>query len=175
LSRLLAAALAALAAFVGALIGVAAAPRRAPAAPDPSAPEAPDAGAPDGASPGADPRRSAAEWVSLVASLLLVGGLVGVLLYLHVSAGSEPAAIEARPLVEAAKVVDGRFYLPVEVHNRGDRAAEQIRLRVVAGAEDADLDLDRLAAGATARAVATLSSDPRQGATRVDVLGFVEP
>jgi uncharacterized protein (TIGR02588 family) len=175
-TRPIAALLLVVAAFAGALLGAAVAPSRPTAAPrdagTPPRGRAPEPSA--GTAP--DPARSTAEWVTVAVSCALVAGLVGLILYLHAAGGSAPAALEARPLAEAARPVDGRFHLPIEVQNRGAAAAEGVRVRVADGSgEDVEIDVDRLAGGATARAVVILSSDPRRAPPRAEVVAFREP
>jgi uncharacterized protein (TIGR02588 family) len=118
--------------------------------------------------------RTTAEWVSFGLSLAILAALVGSVVYLHLTSGDAPPAVEARARPEAGREVGGAYYLPIEVVNTGDRPAEQVRVRVDVGeGSPRELEIDRLPGGATRRATVVLRAPPA-GEPTVEVVGFVE-
>jgi uncharacterized protein (TIGR02588 family) len=125
-------------------------------------------------------RRSAAEWVTLAVSTLLVAGLVGVTSYLFLTASGEPAAMTVQPRLDELYQAGGRFYAPVTVQNTGGKTAEEIRVlvSVTDGAgrtESSEFQIQFLAGGAKHQAVVSFGSDPRSGQLVAAVTSFLEP
>jgi uncharacterized protein (TIGR02588 family) len=122
--------------------------------------------------------RSAAEWTTLAISLVVVAALVGLLTYLYLSGEGEPAVIEVRPEMESVRYVDGAYYLPVAVTNRGDRTAEDVRVTVTltgdGAQESAEVSFRFLAGGETGAATVVFSGDPTRG-TLSNVISFLNP
>jgi uncharacterized protein (TIGR02588 family) len=124
--------------------------------------------------------RSAAEWVTLIVSSLLVLGLVALTSYLYLTAPTDPAAVTVEPHLEQAYQSGSRFYLPVTVRNTGGQTAEEVRVRVTltdagGSAESAEFQIQFLAGGGTGRAVVSFGSDPRAGQLTAAVVSFLEP
>jgi uncharacterized protein (TIGR02588 family) len=124
--------------------------------------------------------RSAAEWTSLAISSAILAALVGTLTYLHFSGGEEPAAVEVMPRLDQVRTAGQRFYLPVEVSNRGGLTAQDVRVQVVLGAgadrqETAELLIDFLAGGGSAKGTAVFERDPRGLPLEIVVLSYLEP
>lgn len=68
------------------------------------------------------------EWAVFAVSLLVLLGFVGTLVYLTSTGGDRPADLVVE-LGEPQRVSAG-FAVPVRVHNRGDRTAEEVRVEV---------------------------------------------
>jgi uncharacterized protein (TIGR02588 family) len=121
-----------------------------------------------------------AEWTSLGVSLAIVLTMVGLVSYLHVVGPTHPPVIEVRPRLDAVRRVDGQYYVPVEITNRGDRTAQDVRVQVSLGSqpgcgEAATLAVDTLAGGATAHATVIFTEDPVQRELTVGASSFLAP
>lgn len=121
--------------------------------------------------------RELPELVTLLLSVAVVLVLIGGVLYVQVARGDQPPAITAEALVDEVRVEGDRFYLPIEISNSGDQAAEAILVVVVqrVGEEDVEHEflIDYLAGHGTADAIAVLTEDPRRAQVRVDVRSFL--
>ena len=125
-------------------------------------------------------RRKAArdlpELVTLATSVAVVAALVIGVLYVQVARGDRLPAIDATALLDEVRVEGGRYYLPVEIENTGDQAAEAVLVVVVqrVGEQDVEHELliDYVAGGATADATVVLREDPRRVEVRVEVRSF---
>jgi uncharacterized protein (TIGR02588 family) len=127
-----------------------------------------------------DAGRSVAEWTSLGISLAIVLTLVGLVAYQHFVGATRPPAIEVRPLLDAVRRVDGQYYVPIEITNRGDLTAQDVRVQIVLGSEQrrgesATLAVDFLAGGATAHATVIFGEDPAQRGLTVGSTSFLGP
>lgn len=121
--------------------------------------------------------RSAPEWVVFGVSALVLAIVVVTLVALAFS-GSAPA----EPVVEAdAGVTEmgGQFFVPVEVVNRGDDAAEQVQVQAELTIGDqtqtADQVVDFLGAGESRRLTFVFDDNPADGELVTRVVSFAEP
>jgi uncharacterized protein (TIGR02588 family) len=123
--------------------------------------------------------RTLAEWTSLAFSSAVVLALVGLLLYEYFAVGDLPPTIEVEPEWAELRQEGDLFYLPVVVANRGDQTAQDVRVRVrltsEPAAEPAELLIDYLVGGATARATVSYHQDPAATGVVVDRVSFREP
>ncbi|MGH2351175.1 MAG: hypothetical protein ACRDJN_06120 [Chloroflexota bacterium] len=113
-------------------------------------------------------------------SVVILVGLIGLVTYEHFSRGTAPAAIEVQPHLADVRRNADAYYLPVEVANRGDLTARDVRIRLSltpSGGEpqSSELLIDFLAGGATAHGTAVFRSDPSRGELRIDVLSYLDP
>jgi uncharacterized protein (TIGR02588 family) len=119
--------------------------------------------------------RTQAEWVSLIVSLLLLAGVVGLVVALWISPSGRPARfrVERGP----ARSEAGRYYLPVTVVNDGDATGAQVtvegRLAVGGGEETATTTFDFIPARSSAEGVLVFTGDP--SAAAVSVVSFQKP
>jgi uncharacterized protein (TIGR02588 family) len=119
--------------------------------------------------------RTQAEWVSLIVSLLLLAGVVGLVVALWISPSGHPARfrVERGP----ARSEGGRYYLPVTVINDGDATGAQVtvegRLAVGGSEETATTTFDFIPARSSAEGVLVFSGDPASAA--VVVASFQKP
>lgn len=122
------------------------------------------------------PARELPELVTLLLSLAVVLVLIGGVVYVQVARGDQPPVIAAEALVDEVRVERDRFYLPLEISNSGDQAAEAIVVVVVQRVDDQDVEheflIDYLAGHGTADATAVLTEDPRRAEVKVEVRGF---
>jgi uncharacterized protein (TIGR02588 family) len=132
-----------------------------------------------GTQPARDRDRSTAEWVTLGVSIVILAAIVGLVVYVYLSGGDEPATIAVRPLLEEVRHDGDTYYLPVEVANNGDRTAEDVQVQVTLTAGEgepasATFTLRFLAGGEQQRGVVAFRRDPAAGELRLSV-SFIEP
>ena len=126
-----------------------------------------------------DPGRSVAEWVTLGISVAIVVGVVLLVIYASLRGDDDPATIEVQPQLDQIRQVQGAYYLPVMVTNRGDRTAEdvQVHLSLTGGTGEppsTQFTVRFLAGGERADAVVVFREDPSQG-TLTTTISFIEP
>lgn len=124
--------------------------------------------------------RTTAEWITLGISAMVLLAVVGLVSYLHVSAGDHPPmiAVEAR-LDEIRRDADA-YYLPVDVRNRGDRTAGDVQVRAEldtgSGAPvTAEFTVTFLAGGEEVEGTFVFNDDPTSGILTVEATSFREP
>ena len=123
------------------------------------------------------PGRDAAELVTLAVSIAVVAALIGGVMYVQLARGDRLPAIEVRAVVDELRAEGGRFYLPVEIENTGDQAAESVLIVVIQRVGEREVEhellIDYLAGGGTADATAVLMEDPRRAGIRLEVRSFL--
>lgn len=117
--------------------------------------------------------RDTAEIVTLAISIAVVVALVGGVLYVQLARGDRLPAIDARASLEEVRVEGDRYYLPVEIENTGDQAAEDVLVIVIQRVGDEEVEhellIDYLAGHGRADAIAVLSEDPRSAEVTIEV------
>lgn len=120
--------------------------------------------------------RDIAEIVTLVLSIGIVAALVVGVVFVQLAGGERPPEITASGSLDGVRAAGDDFYLPVEVRNMGDQAADGIRIVVVQDvggkAVEHELLIDHLAGGGVTRATAVLRADPRRSTVVVTVRSF---
>lgn len=120
--------------------------------------------------------RDVPELLTLAFSLAIVAALVGGVVYVQVARGDRPPAIDASASLDATRAEGGRFYVPIEIENTGDQAAEAVLIVVVQRVADRDVEhellIDHLAGHGKAEATTVLTADPRAAPVRVEVRSF---
>jgi uncharacterized protein (TIGR02588 family) len=121
--------------------------------------------------------RSAPEWVVFGVSALVLGIVVITLIALAFS-GSDPA----EPVVEvrgAVTQVGDQYFVPVDVVNRGDRAAAEVQvqaeLTIDGETNTADQVVDFLGKSESRRLTFVFDDDPADGELVTRVVSFAEP
>ena len=122
------------------------------------------------------PGRDVAEITTLVLSIAVVAALIGGVVFVQLARGERPPAIDATASLEELRAEGGRYYLPVEIENRGDQAAEAVVVVVVQRVGERETEhevvIDQLAGHGTASATAVLTEDPRRARVRLEVRSF---
>ncbi|HZG95296.1 MAG TPA: TIGR02588 family protein [Mycobacteriales bacterium] len=125
-----------------------------------------------------DPR-SPAEWVTFTVAALIVGGIAGAVAWLWIRGFDRPADAVVRRS-GPVRQVGSRFYVRVEVDNRGDRTAQAVQ--VVAEltqrgevVEEAEQTVDFLSGGEVETVEFVFTEDPASGELAVRVAGFLLP
>lgn len=122
------------------------------------------------------PKRSAAEWVTFaITSALLLAVVV------YIAAQIPTTAAPPAPAVAVSKIDerDGRFFVTVEVENRGGRTAENVQVvaTLVIGEDETEGDqvVDLLAGSEMEEVEFVFDDDPSTGDLTVSVTGYVVP
>ena len=123
-----------------------------------------------------DPR-TAAEWIALACSCLLLGVLTGLIVW-RMGSEREPAAPVVE-IAEAIRTVDGVHHVEVVVSNEGDTTAANVQvtaeLTIGGTTSTADQLIDFLPGGAEEELVFVFEDDPAEGELSVVVSGFSVP
>jgi uncharacterized protein (TIGR02588 family) len=121
--------------------------------------------------------RSAAEWVTFVVSLLVLGVVVALIGVQHF-AGQEPAA-PAAEIAGPVREQGGHWYVPVEVTNHGDDTAENVQvlatLTIDGETFEGDQTIDFLSGREVEEVAFAFDEDPADGELVVTVSGYVVP
>ena len=120
------------------------------------------------------PRR-AAEWVSFGISLALVLALLGHLVWRMREPRVTLPVARVTPRLELTRELDGRFVLPLEVHNPTPRTLQGVQIRIEyrtpgSGRASMDLVIDYVGRASTHTVFAYFDRDPRGLAIEADVL-----
>jgi uncharacterized protein (TIGR02588 family) len=126
------------------------------------------------------PGRSVAEWTTFTVSAVTMLALVGMIIYQHFIGSNRPAIIEVQPRFDEVQQQDVGYYVPIEIANRGDRTARDVRVHLsLQGNEEQRasslLLVDYLAGGSEHRGVVIMSSHPSGSTLRVDSITYLEP
>ena len=126
------------------------------------------------------PQRLIAQRVTLGISLLIVAGVVALIAYQQVAGGNRPPAIDVQWQLQNVRQEAGIYYVPVEVTNRGDATAEDLRIRPAFSASGdrrdlAELVIPFLAGGETVEGTIALPEDPARGTLTVTSISFMHP
>ena len=123
--------------------------------------------------------RSPAEWATLGVVLLLLGAIIGLLLWYAVQPTTE-ARFEVTVETAAIAEQQGHYYVPLRVLNTGDATAEDVMVRAALlrdeqVVEDVELTFAFLAGGEEADGVAVFDEDPRDGMIEAGVTSHLIP
>lgn len=123
--------------------------------------------------------RSLAEWVSFGLASLVLGTVVGLVIYSGVTQGDRPPVIRVER-VESTREADGQFYVPFEIVNTGGETAESVQviaeLRKDGEVEQVgDLQIDFLAGGETEKGAFVLNQKPQTGELLLRVGSYKVP
>ncbi len=125
-------------------------------------------------------QRSQAEWISLGVSLLVLGSVVGLVLYSWVTGREQtPPHVLLSP-AEEVRQQSGQFYLPFSVTNKGDRTAESVEVtaelllggRVV---ERGEQRFEFLSSGEVREGAFVFGHDPQRGEVVMRVSSYKLP
>jgi uncharacterized protein (TIGR02588 family) len=125
-------------------------------------------------------QRTSAELVTLLISVLLLGGLVGGLVWMELSRGDSRVRIDVQPHFSKVYHHADGWYLPVTITNNGDRATNMLRVditRPIPGEdpETSDLSYQFVGGGQSVEGTAVFDERPTKDTIQVDVIGTTEP
>jgi uncharacterized protein (TIGR02588 family) len=119
--------------------------------------------------------RTAAEWVSLAISVLLLAGVIGIVVALWMTASDKPARFRVEP--GAIRNESGPYYLSVKVINEGDKTGAQVtvegKLKANDKEERAVTTFDFIPARSSAEGILIFASEPSSADVRV--MSYQEP
>lgn len=100
--------------------------------------------------------------LTLGANLTVIGGIVALLIGLHLARQGRPASVVVEPLLSQVRQAEGLFYLPVKVTNRGTQTLEDVSVELrLEDKQTARFTIRYLAGGEEETAVAAFASQPR--------------
>ncbi len=125
--------------------------------------------------------QSVAEWITLSVSVAVVLAVVGVIGYDYfASAALRMPVIEVETVMGEVQEVDGAYYLPIEVTNRSEHTAEDVRVQVSLMPDQGERETSQftiafLAGGDTEHEVVVFDEDPSTADLSSDVQSFRRP
>jgi len=122
--------------------------------------------------------RTIAEWTSLGISVAILLAVIVLLSYEYFASSARQPVIEAQPQLGEVRQAGDAYYLPVDLTNRGERTAENVRVEVSLSpgqGESSQFELRFLAGGATERGIVIFREDPSEGNVTVDTVSFRKP
>lgn len=120
-------------------------------------------------------KRSSAEWISLVISLALLAGVVGLVVWVWVREAGSPAQFTVER--GETRQANAQFYLFVTIHNDGDLTASEVllegTLEVDGQEETASTTFDFVPGHSEREATLIFSADPAEA--ELQVMSYQEP
>lgn len=114
-------------------------------------------------------QRTAAEWISLIVAIGLLGIVIGLIVWVWLKEDGTPASFR----IERGQIeqIDGQFYLSVSIHNEGDTTASEVTLEgsleVDGGEENPATTFDFVPGHSDREATLIFSADPSAAEVRV--------
>ncbi len=118
--------------------------------------------------------RTNAEWISLIVSICLVAGVVGVVVVMWLSPASNPTRFRIER--GAVRIEAGHYYLPVTVTNDGDATGAQVTIegKVRGSAEQVSTTtFDFIPAHSSVEGVLVFNTEP--GSAELRVVSYQQP
>ena len=120
-------------------------------------------------------KRSSAEWISLVISLALLAGVVGLVVWVWVREAGSPAQFTVER--GETRQANAQFYLFVTIHNDGDLTASEVllegTLEVDGQEETASTTFDFVPGHSEREAILMFSADPAEA--ELQVMSYQKP
>jgi uncharacterized protein (TIGR02588 family) len=119
------------------------------------------------------------EWTVFAASLLLVTGILGYLIYHALSTPSGPPVVDVE--LGSPRRQSGHYAIPVTVTNRGHETAERVHIQVTlekahGPPEESSFQIQFLPPGAIQHGTVTFDTDPEEAKQITSrVLGYQRP
>jgi uncharacterized protein (TIGR02588 family) len=115
--------------------------------------------------------------VTLVISLLIIVGLIGLVIALSTNGGASPPRFTTTPLLDQTRHAEDAYYIPVAVTNLGGVTAQEVRIvgeLTSPGGESvsAEFTIDVLAGGESLEGTMVLTTNPEEGQLEVTVESF---
>jgi len=109
--------------------------------------------------------RQLAEWVTLLASSVLVFGLAGFLVVQALQPHSKYVPVRATPRFEHIEKQGKQYFLPIEVENRGRRTIREVNIEVkwseAGKPQSRDVPIDYLGEQSSQTAIVIFDADPK--------------
>lgn len=126
-----------------------------------------------------DLKKNALEWAVFAVSLVLVGAVLGYLIYVEATGGEAPPVIDVQ--LGTTERQGERYVIPVTVENHGDQVAENVTVEVElvlpsGEPETGSIDIDFLPRDSKRNGWVTFLSDPEDATEIViRVPGYKQP
>ncbi|KOP23796.1 hypothetical protein AMR41_25035 [Hapalosiphon sp. MRB220] len=125
------------------------------------------------------PKRSAAEWVTLSISLLILAVIVSLVAYIWINEKDQPPLLSVSNKQKIWEA-DGQFYVPFEIVNKGGETAESVQLIAeleIQGkvTQTGEQQIDFLSRGEKEEGAFVFTQDPRKGQLTVRVGSYKSP
>ncbi|MFB2773435.1 TIGR02588 family protein [Pelatocladus sp. BLCC-F211] len=125
------------------------------------------------------PKRSAAEWVTLSISLLILAVIVSLVAYIWINEKDQPPVLSVSNKQKIWEA-DGQFYVPFEIVNTGGETAESVQLIAeleIQGkvTQSGEQQIDFLSRGEKEEGAFVFNEDPRKGQLTIRVGSYKSP
>lgn len=125
------------------------------------------------------PPRSPAEWITFSIALLILGSIIGLVIYKWITQKNQPPVLSVTQPSEIRQL-PGQHYVPFSIENTGGETAESVQviaeLRINGEVEESgEQQIDFLASGEKSEGAFIFSRDPRQGELIVRVASYKLP
>lgn len=124
--------------------------------------------------------RSPAEWTTLLISIGIIAGILGLVSWLYFRGSEESPIITVEVQIQDLREDEGAWYLPIEVRNDGDTtvASAQVEGTLDTGEgepQKASISIDFLAGGEQVMGTLVFSADPSSGELGVGPTSYQIP
>ena len=118
------------------------------------------------------------EWGVFAFGAIVVGGTLGFLVYDALANNGEPPRLEVA--FGQSQQHEGHYSVPVTIHNRGGRTAEQVLVQVTLTVngekqETAELQVNFVPRKSKRQGYVTFENDPRAGSLSGRAIGYEQP
>ncbi|RAM53152.1 MAG: TIGR02588 family protein [Hapalosiphonaceae cyanobacterium JJU2] len=125
------------------------------------------------------PKRSAAEWVTLSISLFILAVIVSLVAYIWINEKDQPPVLSVSNKQKIWEA-DGQFYVPFEIINTGGETAESVQLIAeleIQGkvTQTGEQQIDFLSRGEKEEGAFVFNQDPRKGQLTIRVGSYKSP
>lgn len=127
-----------------------------------------------------DEKRTTAERVTLIISLVVLAAILGLAGYSNITTGEEPPTITVSADMENVRETESGYYVPITITNDGGLTAQDViasgELILEEGEpETAEVTIAFLAGGESERAELVFSVHPAEGTFTLRPASFVHP
>ena len=128
----------------------------------------------------ASSERTTAERITLLASMLILVGILALATWANVRTGDAPPTIQVEAHLEDVRETDSGFYLPITITNTGGLTAQDVTVtgELDTGEEQpetADITITFLAGGEEESAEMVFTTDPNDGEFTVGATSYLNP
>lgn len=125
------------------------------------------------------PKRTIAEWITFGAATCILSGIVGLVLYTGLT-DKQQAPMLSVQTKEAIRQANGKYQVPFEITNDGDKTAESVQilaeLKVNNGVEQTgEQQIDFLSSQEKEEGAFIFDADPNKGELKIRVASYKLP
>lgn len=124
-------------------------------------------------------RRSPAEWITFGVAAVILATVIGLVLYVWLGKQRQPPVLSVT-YEKAIREVDGQFYVPFILTNKGGETVESVRvfaeLEISGGTkEEGEQEVDFLSSGEVQEGAFIFSKNPKNGKLNLRVISYKLP